>query len=108
MIIHFERTGGFTGIPLRTAIDTQTLSSAEREELEQMLADARFFELPAQAHGQKGGAAGSGADRGADRFHYRLTVEGGGKKHTVEFGDESTPEGLEDVLSRLTALARRK
>ena len=97
MRIHFERTGGFTGMTTTTTVDTETLSAEAAQELQEMVTEAGFFDLPAQMTSQT---------PGADQFHYMLTVESEGQKHTVEGSDAALPESLEPLLRRLTRLAR--
>jgi hypothetical protein len=86
MKISFERSGGFAGLILATAIDTQTLSSAESEQIHQIM-DVDFFGLPkADSSSQP------------DRFHYQITVEEGDRQHTVEFGESTMPDSLRPLV----------
>ena len=75
MQIDFERSGGFTGIPLTVSVDTDSLAANEAYELKELVTVANFFKLPART-----AAASSGA---ADQFSYRLTVNANGQKHTL-------------------------
>jgi hypothetical protein len=97
MIIHLERSGGFTGIPVRTTVDTDHLDPPLDQELCDLLDASNFFELPEgnQDHGP-----------GPDRFQYRLTVDGERGSHTVEFAEGQIPADLEALVRRLTALRR--
>jgi hypothetical protein len=97
MHITFERTGGFAGMRLAVTIDTHQLSPEEAKELEEMVEAAGFFDLPAKI---------SSESPGADRFHYKLTVEAEGQRHTVELGEAAAPEPLRTLLRRLTTVAR--
>jgi hypothetical protein len=97
MKFYLERSGGFTGIPLRAVIDSETLSQDEKGALEQLVDSAEFFTLPAKI--QTPGP-------GADQFSYRLTVEHAGKSHTIEVSEAGIPEKLKPLLQRVTALAR--
>lgn len=97
MHIQFERSGGFTGIPLATSLDSETLSPEEVDALQKELDQARFFDLPAKI--QTPGT-------GADRFEYRITVEKEGRSHTIEVGEGSIPETLQPLVQHLTTLAR--
>ena len=97
MRIHFERTGGFAGMRMTTTVNTESLSSAEAQDLEDMVDACGFFDLPAEI---------TATTPGADRFHYKLTVEDEGRRHTVETGDAAVPESLWPLIRRLTALAR--
>ncbi len=97
MRIHFERSGGFTGMLIATTIDTGSLSSEEAQSLLQMIETARLFELPPKL---------TAPDSGADRFQYLLTVDEKDRHHTVEISESSVPEELWPLLNRLTELAR--
>lgn len=98
MIIHLERTGGFTAIPQQTVIDLASLDSSEGQMLRALVESADFFKLP--------GRIPSARD-GVDRFHYKLTIEEVDRRHTVEMGESGVPEQLRPLLQQLTLLARR-
>ncbi len=100
MKIEYERTGGVAGMRMAATIDSDRLSPEEARQLEQNLAAARFFDLPA-APAAPGGT-------GADRFHYRISVESAGRKHTIDFGEAAMPESLQPLVRQLTLLARSK
>lgn len=99
MRILFERSGGFAGMRLTASMDTGSLPDEEAQELEDLVNAAGFFDLPAQIAGQSSGA---------DQFRYKLTVEDGGRRHTVEVGETAVPDPLRPLLQRLTAAARRR
>ncbi|MGE5072070.1 MAG: protealysin inhibitor emfourin, partial [Anaerolineae bacterium] len=46
MHIDFTRTGGFAGIRLSTSVDTSELPPEQAHELDHLVEDAAFFELP--------------------------------------------------------------
>ncbi len=100
MKIHFERSGGFTGIPVIVEIDSQSLAEDEVQQLQDLIQAARFFELP--AHPPEPSAAG------ADQFQYKITIEDGGQSHTIETTDGAAPDELRPLLRHLTLLARRR
>ncbi len=97
MKIHLERTGGFTGIPLRTFIDSDILDPEENEVLQAMVESTQFFDLP-----EKILASGNVADR----FHYKLTIEKMEQRHTVEVCEAEAPEELQDLIQWIILLAR--
>jgi hypothetical protein len=97
MKFQLERSGGFTGIPLRAVIDSESLSQDERQALELLVDSADFFTLPEKI--QSSGQA-------ADQFSYKLTVEKAGKSHTIQVSEAEIPEKLKPLLQRVTALAR--
>ena len=96
MKIQLERSGGFTGIPLRSSIDTDLLDPEESKTLLEMVESAQFFELPARIPSPKAGV---------DRFNYKLTIEAKERSHTVEFNEANAPEQLSPLIKRVTLLA---
>jgi hypothetical protein len=97
MRIYFERTGGFLGMRLAVEVMTESLSSAEAEEMEALVESAHFFDLPSIL---------KPPTEGADRFQYKLSVERGEEFHTVETSDSATPQDLQPLIERLTEAAR--
>ncbi len=97
MIIRFERTGGFTAMPLRLEIDTDVLEPTELQNLRGLVEHSGFFNLPVRL---------AAPNSGADRFHYKVTVEEIDRSHTVESGDAGLPEDLQPLIQHLTLLAR--
>jgi hypothetical protein len=97
MKIQLERSGGFTGIPSRSSIDTDLLAPEERKALLDLVEAAHFFELPAKI---------PPAAVGADRFSYKLSIESGGQSHTVEFNEANTPQQLSPLIKQVALLGR--
>ena len=100
MKIHFERSGGFTGIPIVAEIDSQALAADEAQHLNELVRAARFFDLPQHS------SESSGA--GADQFQYKIAIEDEGRTHTVETSDGAASADLQPLLRQLTLLARRR
>jgi hypothetical protein len=98
MKILFERSGGFAGIGVHTAVDTDELPPQEADPLKEMVYGANFFELPRELP----------ANQGTDRFNYRVTVEDGDREHTVQLNGGAVPDDLQPLLQHLTRLARTK
>ncbi len=98
MQIYFERTGGYANIPVSTAVNTADLTVEEAENLEHMVDDTHFFELPEHL---KNGI-------GADHMAYKLTVVTEEQQHTVQMTDASAPDDMRPLLRSLTRMARRK
>jgi hypothetical protein len=97
MRIDYERTGGFAGIRLAATIDTANLSTEQAKALQDSIAAAHFFDLPAQI---------PAPPQVADQFHYHVTIEDRGKRHTVDVGEASASPALQALLQQLTLLAR--
>ncbi len=85
------------GLIIRTTVDTHSLPADEAASLEQMAAQAHFFELPEMLEN----------DGGADQFVYKLTIETEGQRHTVQTTDTAAPQELQPLLDQLTTLARQ-
>ena len=98
MRVSFERTGGFAGMRMTAALDSDSLSPDEQRDLRDMIETAGFFQLPKRI---------IAPTPGADRFIYRVTVEAEGQRHTVEMGEAAIPPPLRPLLERLTTAARR-
>ena len=99
MKIQYERSGGFTGIPVKVTVDTDSLPPETEHSFLEALSAARFFELPEKL---------AQTTQGADQFVYRLIVEDETRHHTVEMGDSDVPDTLQPVLRQLTLLARKQ
>ena len=99
MKIQFERSGGVAGMRMATTVNTDALPAAEAQMLREMVDKAKFFDLPAVL---------ATAKQGVDRFQYRLTVETGGRRHTVETGEAAAPKTLQPLLQRLGEMARQR
>ena len=98
MTISFERSGGFTGVPLKYSVNSDDLSESDRNELEQLVNAADFFELPEQIKAPPGAA---------DVFQFDITLNDGGREHKVEVDQTVVPEKLNPLLKWLTARATR-
>lgn len=97
MRIVFERSGGFAGMRISATIDTQALSPEQASELRSLIEAAHFFDLPKTIRS---------STPGGDQFQYQVTIEGEGKRHTIEVNDASAPASLQPLLRQLTRLAR--
>ncbi len=83
MRISAKRSGGFAGLTEDVGtVDTAQLDEVTRSQIEQMIHNGRFFELPATVSG----------GIGADRFNYEITVSEGGRQHTVAFTEDGSPQ----------------
>jgi hypothetical protein len=97
MNIRFERSGGFTAIPIRLVVDTSQLDPAAGQGLVKLIEQSQFYSLPEKIQSPA---------VGADQFQYKLTVEDAGHSHTVETGDPAAPGSLQPLLQQLTFMAR--
>jgi hypothetical protein len=93
MRISVKRIGGIAGVTEEIAsVDTASLSPDAAQQVEQVVRESRFFELPARV---------SGATIGADQFQYQITIAEGSRQHVVTFDDESAETA---PLRRLVAV----
>ena len=95
MKIAVSRSGGVGGLRLSRSVDTAQLQPDDAKALEELVASARFFELPEVLRGPS---------PRPDRYEYRLEVDEGGRTHAVTAREELLPEALRrlcaDVLRR--------
>jgi hypothetical protein len=96
--ITLARSGGFAGLSRRSHVDTSSLPAEEAERVRALVEQADFFSLPSML---------PAGERGADRFQYELTVESGGRQHTVQATDGAAPERLQPLLAYLAGLPKR-
>jgi len=78
MRIEFAQEGGigyFPGLNKPVTLEVDHLDKGEAEELKRLVEAVRFFDLPASI-----GVPARGA---ADYQHYMLSIEDGGRQHTV-------------------------
>ena len=90
MRIQVVRTGGFAGLRRECAVETDQLAPHERLELERLVAEARFFDLPAR---QTSGLP--------DVIQYRVRVEVQGRVHEVATDDQTADEALAALVARV-------
>jgi hypothetical protein len=98
MQITVERSGGFTGMPLTSSIDTAHLPPEQATHLRHLVETADFFHLPTTLS----------APAQPDRFEYEVTVQEGDRKHTVTFGEAAMPEQLRPLLIWVMAVAHQR
>ena len=101
MRVQFQVSGGigyFPGLAASRTIDADALGEEERRALQQLVEDARFFELPARTPAPRDAA---------DYQTYEITIEDGGRTHTVVFSDPVTP-AVKQLVDRLRALTSRR
>ena len=98
MIFKLERLGGVAGIIRPPAIlDTTRLEPARAAELEKMVRDSGFFDMPTELLPE---------NPVPDSFQYVLTINDGIRKHTVTTTQNSAPEPLRALLQSLRGALR--
>lgn len=100
MQITFERSGGFAGIGMVKVFDTDALSTEEANQLQKLIEEADFFDLPSNING---------SNSRPDRFQYKLIVEDEDRQHAVVVNEQNVPANLKPLLEYLkTATATGK
>src|SRR5215472_14204885 len=94
MRVSFERTGGFhpPAMRRRCAVDSQSLTEPDAEELGRLIAAADFAHLS---------QIRAPLEPRPDMFYYRICVEDGAEKHTLCVSDAEMSEGLRQLLNWL-------
>ena len=97
MRISFERSGGFAGITMKTAVDEKDLAPGEAQKLRQLVEEADFFNSPGKIMARS---------PQPDRFQYELRLEEGNRQHTVTMSEETLPEKLKPLIKWLKEKAK--
>jgi hypothetical protein len=94
-----QRSGGFTGIPIITMVDTANLPSVEAEQLRQLIKSADFLNLPPVI---------STGNALPDRFQYQIAVEDNNKKHSITVSESVIPDKLRPLIDFVMKMGSRK
>ena len=94
MRITVRRSGGFAGLRLEHAVDTERLPAPERAAVEELVVEARFFELPERDT--------SGLP---DVILYYVRVELQDRSHEVTTDERAAPDPLVALAQRVLAEA---
>ena len=98
MRISFERSGGFAGITVKTAVDEEDLALDEAQKLRQLVEKADFFNSPGKIMSRS---------PQPDRFQYELRLEEKGRQHTVTMSEDAMPPKLKPLVNWLMEKARQ-
>jgi hypothetical protein len=96
--ISIERSGGFAGITMKTAVDKKDLAPDEALKLRQMVEEADFFNLPGKIVSRS---------PQPDRFQYELRLEESGRQYAVRVSEEAMPAKLKPLVNWLMEKARQ-
>lgn len=96
MKINFQRSGGFAGIQLSLALDTDDLPAGEGLALQKLVEEAAPTSLVASEEPYSV----------PDIFEYDLTIENSAEQYSVHFDEFSMTNPLRSLVARLTLLAR--
>jgi hypothetical protein len=101
MRIEFQTEGGiahFPGLSRPVVIESDALAEEDARELQHLVEAARFFERPTDTGAPRRGAA--------DYRQYTITVEEGGRQHTIRLTDPVEDPSLQQLLHFLQTKAR--
>ena len=99
MKIAVKQSGGFAGeVKDLLQLDTAQMEPSVSQQVERIIRDGKFFDLPAVVQG----------DVGADFLRYEITVTDSGRQHTVIFQDDGGPKtaAVKKLLESLLKLRR--
>ena len=99
MKIAVKQSGGFAGeVKELLQLDTALSEPSFAQQVERIIRDGKFFDLPAVVQG----------DVGADFLRYEITVTDSGRQHTVIFHDDDGPKtaAMKKLLESLLELRR--
>jgi len=100
MKIFFEQSGGVAGIANNISIDSSSLDPYEASELQHLVNNANFFDLPSGTTAQL---------RGADYLEYKITIEtNDNKKHSIKTTDLTIPPNVAPLIRYLRRKAVRE
>jgi hypothetical protein len=89
MRIILEKSGGmYSARASRTIIDTPNLKEEERHQLEKLIEDSNFFDIPSNLL----------PTDAADFNAYRITIEDEGRKHSVTTTNFSVDQNLSFIV----------
>ncbi len=101
MRVSFQKSEGLISrhrLKPPVTIDAGTLDENDRRSLEEMVHDARFFDLPARVH----------SFRDARETTCQITIEDRGRQHSISVCDPVQGPALRRLIDRLHELGREK
>jgi len=91
--IYFEESGGLAGIDNNISINGDLLHPEEASELQSLVDNANFFDLPSEP---------APPLRGADYLEYKITIEtNDNKKHSIKTTDLTMPPNVGPLIRYL-------
>ncbi len=98
-LIHFERTGGLTGLTLSCTVDTDSLDSSEVEQIRNLISMVDVERVSAIIASEK---------PQPDQFIYRITIENEDQTKVIVMYESEVPEMLQPLIRYLTVKAKKK
>ena len=88
--IHVVRSGGFAALRLERTLETEQLPQAQRHEVEHLVLEAGFFDLPERV-----------VSRLPDVMLYRVRIETHERSHEVTTDERTAPATLFALVERV-------
>lgn len=96
MIVRHERSGGFAGITVTAAVDTNDLSAKETKELKERIEKAFPFDPPKKESATM-----------PDQFNYEFVIEDDNKTRTYHATDETITDEMRALSKWLITTAQK-
>jgi hypothetical protein len=96
MRVELQTDGGiafFPGLNKPVVLSSSDLPKEQADQLQQLIASTRFFDLPAASRALPKGAA--------DMRSYTITVEDGGRRRTVRLSEPVEDSSLQELIAFL-------
>ena len=103
MKVYLERSGGFAGMVTSTNVDTQTLPPNEAQEIQSLIENSHFFELPLQSPQTLKTTRGA-----ADYFTYKITVQDDKREHSVQANDINMQPNIKPLIDFLVKHSQKQ
>ncbi len=102
--IEFRQAGGIVGGLWEASIDTKDLSPVEARELEELVEESGFFDLP--SGWLLGFLRVLSNEAACDIFRYEVAISRGKRHHRISLDDQTVPPQLRPLINRLAEIAR--
>ncbi len=103
--IEFRQVGGIVGGLWEASIDTKDLPPAEARELEELVEESGFFDLPTGR--LRDFLRILSHEAASDIFRYEVAISRGKRDHRISLDDLTVPPELRPLINRLSEIARR-
>jgi hypothetical protein len=95
--VEFERSGGFTGIPVRLILNDKLLSAGETAEILYLIESSGFLRLQ---------IADMTDQHMPDQFFYKISVETSGSRHSIALYEQQITDDLRPLIRFLSGKAK--
>lgn len=95
--IFFERTGGFTGLPLSVEVSSDKLAKTDRDRLDALIEKSNICNYESKPNA---------TNYSRDQFDYQLRVMCDTEEKEFRFSDNTLPPDIVPLVNYLVQLAR--